>query len=173
MAAVLLADVKAFLNLGTTRHDSELQDTVDRAEAILAARVGPLSPVTVTDERHTGPGPILLKRYPVLALVGATSGGATVADADLDTGAGLLYGSFGSARGGVRVTYTAGRAVVPADLEAAVLELVKHLWQSQRPAGAQAPPGSPGGDDGPQGRAFLLPYRVQSLIEPYLLPTVA
>ncbi len=174
MTALRLADVKAFLNVGTTRHDDELQDILDRAEAILAARVGPLSPLTVTGERHTGPGPLVLKRYPVVSVVGATSGGAVVGDLDLDGDAGLLYGSFGSARGGVRVTYTAGRAVLPADLEAAVLELVRHLWQSQRPAGAQAPPGSlGGGDDAPPGGAFLLPYRVQSLIEPYLLPTVA
>ncbi len=173
MTAVRLADVKAFLNLGTTRHDEELQDSLDRAEAILAARVGPLSPVTVTGERHTGPGPILLRRYPVASLVSVTSGGVAVPDADLDVDTGLLYGTLGSARGGVRVTYIAGRSVLPADLEAAVLELVKHLWQSQRPAGAQAPPGSLGGDDAQPTGAFLLPYRVQSLIEPYLLPTVA
>ncbi len=173
MAAVLLSDVRTFLNISTTRHDDELLDTIDRAEAILSRRVGPLSLMTVTNEWHTGPGPLLLKRYPVVSLTAATSGGVAVADADLDTDAGLLHGTFSSVPRGVRVTYTAGRSVLPTDLEAAVLELVKHLWQSQRPASAQAPPGSLGGDDAQPAGAFLLPYRVQSLIEPYLLPTVA
>jgi hypothetical protein len=173
MSAVLLTDAKTFLNVTVATHDAELQSMLDRAEAILARRVGPLSLTTVTDEVHTGPGPLLLKRYPVVSVTSATSDGVAVSDLDLDVDTGLLYGAFTSGFRKVRVTYTAGRAVPPADLEAAVLELVKHLWESQRPAGAQAPPGSLAGDDIQPGGSYLLPYRVQSLIEPHLLTTVA
>ncbi len=168
MSAVRFSDVKAAVNITGTSHDNELQAMLDRAEATLARRVGPLTSVTVPNEVHTGPGPIRLRKLPAIAVVSATSGGAAVNDLDLDTDSGVLYGTFGTARRGVRVTYTAGRtAPLDADLEEAVLELVKHLWETQRPAGSQ-PPGSLDRGDAPSGGSYLLPYRVQSLIEPYM-----
>ena len=171
MAAVSLAAVKTFLNITSTKNDDELLDTLERAEAIIASRVGPLSPVVVTDEVHSGPGPILLRRYPVISVASATSDSTAVTDLVLHGG--VLYGSFYGYPRGVRVTYTVGRtAPLPVDLEAAVLELVHHLWTSQRGAATSVLADS-GENDVQAGRGFLLPYRVQSLLEPYLLPSVA
>jgi hypothetical protein len=172
MSVVPLADAKVHLNFTTTTNDAELQDMLDRAESILARRVGPLAPVTVTDEVHTGPGPLLLKRYPVVSVTSAASDGVAVTDLDLDAGAGLLYGTFTSAFRKVRVTYTAGRSVLPADLEAAVLELVRHLWESQRGNAPSARALQDPDERTLQGvSSYLLPYRVQTLIEPHLLPS--
>ncbi len=172
MSAVLLADAKTFLNFPSTSSDAELQDMLDSAEAHLAKRIGPLQPVIVPDERHTGPGPLVLNRRPVISVTSATNNGVAVTDLDLDADAGKLYGTFSTGHRSVRVTYTAGRAALSPDLERAVLELTGHLWESQRPAGARTAP--PGGfvdeDAGRGGGAFLLPYRVQSLIESDLLP---
>ena len=178
MSAVSLSEVKAFLDITDTRNDSELESFIDRAEAIIAQRVGPLSPVPVTDEVHTGPGPILLKRFPVVSVSSATSSGATVTDVDADLDAGVVHGTFGSARRSVKVSYVAGRAVLPEDLVAAVLVLVDHLWKSQRVSGTRAPGfqgygGDSGDTNAPAGSGYLLPYRVQSLIEPYIVPAVA
>jgi hypothetical protein len=174
VSTVLLADAKAFLNLTTTTNDAELQDMLDRAESILARRVGPLAPAAVEGEVHTGPGPLLLKRYPVISVTSATSDGVAVNDLDLDVDTGRLYGTFSSARRGVKVTYTEGRSVLPLDLEAAVLELTRHLWQSQRGNAPAAMVLQDPDERTLQGvSSYLLPYRVQTLIEPYLLPAVA
>lgn len=172
MSAVLLADAKIFLDITGTANDAELQRMLDRAEVVLAQRVGPLEPVTVTGEKHTGPGPIVLKRWPVISVTSASTGYGAVTDLDLDVDAGVLYGSFTSRiRRDVTVTYTAGRATLPADLEAAVLELLQHLWRSQRVPGARRGAGEP--DERTSQGTYLLPYRVQTLIEPYLVPGLA
>lgn len=179
MSAVPLTLVKQFLNLDNSTHDDELVDMVDRAEAVIARRVGPLEPVLVADEVHTGPAPIALDRWPIVSVTSATTDGAVVTDLDADLVTGVVYGTFGRAARGVRVTYVAGRAApLPADLEAAVLELVRHLWESQRVAGATRPGfqgygGGTGDAEPPPGMGYLLPYRVQSLLEPYMIPGVA
>jgi hypothetical protein len=168
VSAVLLADVRAFLNLGSGTPDAEVQDTLDRAEAILAARVGPLGPVTVTDEVHHGGGALVLRRYPVLSVTSVSVGADDFVDVDFDPESGVVYGAFLGGYRGVRVTYVAGRSPLPADLEAAVLELTAHLWRSQR--GAAGPSPLAAEQDGENSTAgYLLPYRVQALIEPHLL----
>lgn len=174
MSAVSLADLKAFLNKTDSNDDDELVAMLDRAEAILAVRVGPLSPITFT-EVYSGPGPIVLRRYPVISVTAVTDVGNAVTDSYLDVDSGVLYGSFSRWPAmSVAVTYVAGRDILPADLEAAVLELVRHLWTSQRGGGSLRP--SFPGDEAPQqqtGSGYLLPYRVESLIEPYRLRSVA
>jgi hypothetical protein len=178
VAVVALSDAKAFLNITGTGSDNELVRMVDQAEAAIAARVGPLAPVTVTEMHHGGANPIVLRRPPVISVTSVVADGATTTSGfDLDSEAGLLFSESGYGYAGlprsVQVTYTAGRSSLPADLEAAVLELVRHLWESQRGSTPVALAGA--GDDGLRdtGSGFLLPYRVQSLLEPYLRPSVA
>jgi hypothetical protein len=177
VSVVSLAEVKAELNITTNTSDGELQSFINRAEAILSKRVGPLGPVTVTDEVHTGPGPIVLKQYPVVSVDSATSSDVAVSDLDADLDAGVVHGTFGSVSRAVKVTYVAGRESLPEDLAAAVLELVRHLYESQRVPGTsrsfQGFGGGSGDSDAPAGSGYLLPYRVQSLIEPYIVPGVA
>ncbi|NUR28502.1 MAG: hypothetical protein HOV76_32370 [Hamadaea sp.] len=177
MSAVLLDDVKTFLNRTDNSDDDELLAMIDRAEAILAVRVGPLEPTIVVDEVHWGHGPILLRKWPVLSVTSATSNGVPVADLQLDVQTGVLYGTFACAYryATTTVTYTAGREWLTADLQAAILELVRHLWLTQRVPGTRR--GFSAGE--PDERTvqgisnYLLPYRVQTLIEPYLQPRIA
>jgi len=178
VAAVSLAEVKAFLGITNNVDDSELESFIDRAEAILTQRVGPLGPVPVVDEIHNGPGPLILRRFPVVSVSSATANGRPVTDLDADLDSGVVYGSFWGPRRSVRISYIAGRDVLPEDLVAAVLELVDHLWKSQRVPGTRAPGfqgygGDSGDTNAPAGQGYLLPYRVQSLIEPYIVPAVA
>lgn len=183
MSAVSLDDLKTFLSTGlggngignSNSNDDELLAMLDRAEAIIATRVGPLEPTEIAGELHTGPGPLLLKHWPLISLGTVTTGGATVADQYLDVDGGLLYGTFSPVSRATTVSYTAGREWLPADLQAAVLELVRHLWLTQRVPGTRR--GFSAGE--PDERTvqgisnYLLPYRVQTLIEPYLLPRLA
>jgi hypothetical protein len=173
VSAVPLTLVKQFLNITSSNQDDELIDMIDRAEGVIARRIGPLEPTVVTDEVHTGPSPIALDRWPVVSVTSATTDGITVVDLDADLASGVVYGTFSRAHRGVRVTYMAGRSTpLPIDIEAAVLELTAHLWQSQR-GSAPSPLDVQDGDEAQIGSSFLLPYRVQALLEPHMLPTVA
>lgn len=175
MSAVSLNDVKTFLNMTGTGDDAELLTMLDRAEAIIAARVGPLEPTTVTGEVHTGPGPLVLKQWPVVSVESVSSFyGVPVTDFQVDADAGLVYGIFSCTFRDTTVTYTAGRQTLSADLQGAVLELVKHLWSTQRVPGSRRPVTSEPDERNLQGvGSYLLPYRVQTLIEPYLVPRLA
>jgi hypothetical protein len=177
---VSLDDVKTFLSPGVgsvidSANDDELIAMLDRAEAIIAARVGPLEPTVVTGEVHTGPGPLVLKQWPVVSVESVSSFyGGPVTDFQADLDAGVVYGYFSCTFRDTTVTYTAGREYLTPDLQAAVLELVKHLWSTQRVPGSR--PYNPGGPDERTlagVSTYLLPYRVQTLIEPYLLPRLA
>ena len=176
MPAVSLTDLKKFLNITSATNDDELLDMIDRAEAILSRRVGPLTPTVVANEPHIGPGPLLLRRWPVTSVESVTSGGLTAAGWTADVAAGTVSAPYVPYGASVQVNYTAGRAApLPLDLEAAVLEMVAHLWRSQRVPGATraATFGQQSEQDMQVGQGFLLPYRVQTLIEPHVLPAIA
>jgi len=174
--ALDLASVKRHLNIPATStgDDAELADTLARAVAVLGQRVGPLTPTTITNEVHTGPGPLVLDVYPVISVTTATAGGVAVLDAEVDRSTGELFGSFGYTPRGVRVTYVAGYDPLPADLELAALEMTAHLWRSQRGGGSGQVSfpgeGEQDDDDANPAAAYLLPYRVQSAIDTHRLP---
>lgn len=168
MSAVLLADAKAHLNITITTYDTELQTFIDAAEAIIAKRVGPLASTPIS-ARVSGGSVLLLPVIPALSLTSVTPVGGTaltVGDLSLDGTVGIVtMTGRGFASTSYDVVYQAGRSTLPADLRMAVLELVRHLWESQRsptrhPAStmADAPTSAPG---------YLLPYRVQELIAPH------
>lgn len=176
MSAVLLSEAKTHLQITSDRHDAELQDFIDAAETRLAHEVGPLAPVEVV-ERHTGPGPLILRQIPVVEVSGVTEQDIAVdaADLDADLNTGILYrtGSFSTYPRGTVVTYTAGYETLPADLRQGVLELIRHLWDTQRgsgPGGARANLLNPDGDPTTAAglAAYTLPNRVKELIAPYV-----
>ena len=178
---VSLDDAKAHLQMRTDVNDAELQRFIWAADAAVAQKVGPLAPVTVTERTHGGGTSIVLRQWPVRALTSVTYwDGSTVdvSNLDLDTDAGVLYwqwgtsGYFTAGTRNVTVTYTAGWDQAPADLEQAVLELVRHLWETQR---GNNTPARPGFTDEPAvpGAFSSWPVRVQELLAPYIVPRVA
>jgi hypothetical protein len=182
-SAVTLAAAQLFLNKTANPAETELQSFIDRAEAILTVRIGPLAATTVTDEWHAGgSSTLVLRKFPVISLTSAAyfDGTAlTIGDLTVDGDTGIVYWGYNTAGyfpdygpRSVKVTYSAGRASLPADLQEAVLELTKHLWESQR-GGGRSFNTSADSTLEPVPTSFLLPYRVQSLIEPYLIPAVA
>lgn len=169
MSTVPLSAVKTHLNITSTAQDGELQAFIDAAETAIEQRVGPLCPVVTTERSRANGGTFVLGTTPVVSLTSLTPVGGTaydVATLDVDVLAGTVGrtsgGSFST--GNFDIVYVAGRATCPADLELAVKELVRHLWESQR-----TPARFPGSDEpiAPTGAGYLMPYRVQELLAPH------
>jgi len=174
---VSLTEVKAHLNIGADNigSDDEIRAFINAATAAIEQRVGPMTRRTVT-ETHDGGGKVLLRTYPVISLTTVTDNGITLTsgqyrerDGVVTKKSGTSATNFTTGLDGVSVTYQAGRTSVPADLRQAVLEQVRHMWETQR--GQQR--GRRGGDDYTPGAAFNLTIRVKELIAPYELPGIA
>ena len=181
VGAVSLDDVRQFENRTSTVDDEELRGFIDAAQGILSRLVGPLIPTVVSEVQDGGTPVLVLRKWPVISVTSvtyATSQAVLMSDLDLDPETGIVYWKFGTVGvflGGRRfltATYVAGRNGLPADLRQAVLELVKHLWESQT-GGNRRPNFAADGTNAQIATSYLLPYRVESLIKPHLSPRLA
>lgn len=176
MSVLTLSEAKSHLNISSATYDGELQAMIDAAEAVIVERVGPLGPVEITS-RVTGTRSLVLPVYPVLSLTSVADSSEIAVDldtldVDLITGVVTSSGTLGCLP--YSVTYMAGRASLPANLRLAVLELVRHFWDTQR--GPSRRPGSTASDSASNtvpGAAYLLPFRVEQLLAPYARFTFA
>lgn len=175
MSVLQLADAREYLALGSGQRDTELQATIDAAEAAIAQRCGPLAPTATTARVGGSSTALALTVLPALSLTSITPVGGTavsLADVYLDLSAGLVTYNAGSVFPArlYDVAYVAGRSPCPADLLMAVRELVRHLWLTRR--GPTRRPGSEPSESASNtmpGAAYLLPFRVSELIAPHLL----
>lgn len=167
MSVLTLAEAKAFLDISDAAHDSKVQGAIDAAESLIAEKVGPLTPTTVTDRITSNGAQIMLRTTPVISLTTVSSVYATqtadvaslfVSPAGVvtwSTGRNVFFG------GPYDVTYQAGYASIPAGLKYGIQQMVRHLWRSQRgPQGR-----SPEGEAAPR---YLFPNEVLEAIEPYV-----
>lgn len=167
MAVLTLNEVKTHLNITTTTQDAELQTFIAAAEAAIERRVGPLVASSVSS-RVPGGRDLMLPYYPVLSVTSITDTdgvAVSVSDVYADRIGVLTTTGYGFTTAATYdVTYMAGHAAtaaeVPADLRLAVLEMVRHLWDSQRRSRGQV-------TDVP-GAAHAFPYRVEELLAPYM-----
>lgn len=173
MSVVDLATAKRHLAIKEATHDGELQSFIDTAEAAIGERVGPLAATTHTARVRGGGKVLVLPLSPAVSLTSVTPAddttGLALADLYLDEEAGLVTyeagGSFGSRH--YDVVYVAGRATLPADLRMAVLELVRHLWDTQRgPSRAGSTVFDTTANPTP-GAAYMFPFRVEQLLAPH------
>ena len=82
MAVVTTAEVKTHLNITAATHDAELGEFIDRAEAVIAQRCGPLSEVAkMTRVRGGGPS-LVLPVCPATLLVSVLADGETALTVD-------------------------------------------------------------------------------------------
>jgi hypothetical protein len=131
MAVPTLDDVKARLN-DPAAVDAEVQAMLDAALTRYRRMVGPLDAETVTAEEHTG-REVWLERYPVLAVTSVTdSAGRAVAGYAVTLSSGRLTLPTSMT---VTVAYTAGYAVVPADIGEAITLDVAGLYSSTQRGG--------------------------------------
>ena len=176
-----LADAKAHLNITSTTQDEELRGWVESVTGVVEQFVGPVAWRTVTEDHDylpvSGAAVLALRMTPVIALssVAAVLTGGTsyaVADLDLDGATGIVRRlDGGRLYGPLRVTYTAGRAIIPATITAAARIILQHLWRTQHPSGRP----SLGGEDYAvtepvPGLGYAIPNRALQLLEPHRLP---
>jgi len=142
MSVVTRDEAKTHLNITSTTYDTELQTFLDRVEAAIAKRVGPLTSTTKTD-RVRGLDSVLFLRYPpVISLTSVTAIEGTVVDIDQLTptvGGRVEWKAFGYFPSRFYdVVYQSGWATVPDDLKLGVLEILRRYWgSSQRGQGRQ------------------------------------
>lgn len=187
-----LAQAKKHLNMSASvgPDDAELEDFIQRSESAVSEVIGvvkqPAAPVV---EYHDGGGrALILEKRPVFTVTSVSVLGTTVAAANRDTGTDGWY--IASERGAlllhtscfptgfVKVTYTPGWADIPDSIELAALELLRHLWKTQRGA-VQGRPGVRGEPIDPQqtqataGAGYAFPNRVQELLQPFIQVSVS
>jgi hypothetical protein len=105
----------------------------------------------------------------------------TLSDYELDPDTGLVRRRLGTRfYGTYTVTYTSGRADLPAAIRLAVLIIAEHLFETQRrPGFTHRRPAGFGGADGipdatnPVGTGYAIPSRAQELLQPYMMPRIA
>lgn len=174
MSALSLDDLKDHLNKATTAaDDAELQDTLDAAEAHVAARCGAFGGAETPVTAHLSGDQLVLPATRLASIVEVRDpDGDLVA---LDAGAANLLSGIVRVpyrrAGGWTVTVTRAQAIPP-DLKLAVLIIAAHLWETQRVPGAgQQGFGQPAAAR--PGAAWAIPNRAATLMGPYLVPVIA
>lgn len=176
-----LSQVKAHLNIDATdiSNDDELRAMILAATDYAEGVVGPMSRRTVTETVDgRGRSAVLLSNAPAVTVSAVLVNGVTVSDSgySLDTEAGVLHRVDGYTAStwtdgfrNVEVTYTAGRTSIPAGLQHAVLELVRHLWETQRGVSRRVR----SGDDYVPGAGYTFPNRVREALSRWEQPGIA
>ncbi|MEU0393813.1 hypothetical protein ABZ208_13720 [Streptomyces sp. NPDC006208] len=173
-----LADAKKHLNKTGTTDDDEIRGWVESITAGIEGLCGPVIVRAVT-ERHEGRrvSMICLRQTPVLSLtsvVAILDSGAdyTVGDLDVDAVTGVVQRlDGGTLTGPLRVTYTAGRRIVPAAISSAARIILQHLWRTQQgPGRPQLGTGDFDVTEPVVGFGYAIPNRALQLLEPYRLP---
>lgn len=173
LGLVGLADVKSHLNMTGTTSDEELRATLLAATVAAEDHLGrPLRRAARTQTFYTPVGNgrgLVLKHTDIASVTEVTADGTVLAatDYDADLSAGVLWA--GSWAYPVAVEYTTAAVESPA-LRQAVLELTRHLWETQRGSMPMLPRGIDGMDAFNPATGYSLPRRVVELLAPYRMP---
>lgn len=165
---VSLSEIKTHLNIAAadTADDEELRDKLAAAHDAVAANLQrPVTRETRTDVlMPRGPWTVVLPKPDVTSVTSVTVAGATLDPDDytLDVRTGTLTRSAGWS-GPVTVVWVT-RPVDHADVRNAVMEMCRHLWETQRGSARSLPRR---GGDGPAPAGYALPNRVTELLAPH------
>lgn len=173
MSAVSVAEAQTHLKMSEGVSEVEVAAFIDAAEAAIAEVVGPLEAESTTSLVRGGGRALVLPVAPVISVTSVTPYDGTalvLGDMSIDLRSGLIENLTGTRFADQlhTVVYSAGRASLPADLRLAVLELVRHYWQTQR--GGTGRPGrdaAEGYSNTIPGAAYSMPFRVSELIAPH------
>ena len=176
------------LNKSTPLQGDDLEELIgfiQRAEQAVIDRIGYVKqPATAIVEYHPGGSRLLrLDKRPVFEISEISVAGAVVDEADLDADApsgwyikhnraGLVaHTDVTFPSGFTRVTYKPGWPVIPESITQATLELLRHLWKTQRGRVDGRRAGTRGQDPidptQPLGTGFQWPNRVTQALHPY------
>jgi hypothetical protein len=191
LGIVGLDEVKAHLNIPTTDTtlDEELRRFIDAATDLAETYVGQvLGRRTFTSELYDGGTEFIRIRNPkAISITSVTENELAVSSSAyvLDytgqrlyrIGSGTLYAtnSYGywvQGMNNISVTYVAGYVNPPMAARQGVLEIIRHLWQTQR--GSMSVMGrSLGGDELYTTPTYSLPRRAMELLDPTSFPGIA
>ncbi|MEV7684469.1 phage head-tail connector protein [Streptomyces bungoensis] len=173
MGIVTLAAAKKQLNIDATdtSDDLELQLYIDAVTTPVERELGKVvEQRTIVDELDCGSGTtqFMLRSVPAVSLtsIAAVDGSATWS---VDPAVMHLNGSNGRVTvlsglplsGPVAITYVAGDAIVPANVQLAALIIVQHLWETQRGRGGMV---AGGGGEFTMPAGYALPNRACELL---------
>ncbi|WP_030764747.1 hypothetical protein [Streptomyces sp. NRRL F-2664] len=180
-----LADAKRHLRYAPddTSDDDQIREWLETITIGVEHFAGVCCRRVVTEQHvipSVGSATLALRRTPVLSVTSISAvltGGQSYLPADLDVdGPTGIISRLDGARlyGPLRVTYVAGRAVIPANLSSAARIILQHLWRTQY--GASRGLSSIGGGDDYSvtepmpGFGYAIPNRAMQLLEPDRLP---
>lgn len=191
ISIVSLDEVKQHLNFSTDNYgqDEELRRFVDAATDLSENYVGcVLGRKVITDELYDGNTDSIRLRNPrAISITSVVENSATIPAAGyaLDyTGQRITrittnsvtgpnyFGIFSPGINNIKISYVAGFINPPAAAKQGVLEVVRHLWQTQRGA-ANVITRNQTGDDFMPGSTFSLPRRCMELLDQMTLPGIA
>lgn len=182
MSLITLADAKTQLAITSTDHDVELQDYINATGRVVEHYIGPVDAREVIEVVHPR-GPLFtVATTPVLSLTSLApiyDGTPTydVTDLDLDPVTGVVrHRQLWCLIGPQRVTYQAGRSVVPPNAALAARMIVQHLWSTRR--GGSRRPGMGTSDDIIEQQmvsvmGFSVPRRAVELLQADAVPVIA
>lgn len=173
LGLVGLDDIKRHLNITATSSDEELRQTLLAATSAAEDYLRrPLRRQSLTQSFYTPTGNgrgLVLSRTDISAISSVTEDGETLtaSDYDADLNAGVVWrADCRSWRYPTTVEYVTKGIDSPA-LRQAVLELARHLWETQRGTMPMMPRGIDGVDMFNPATGYSLPRRVTELLAPY------
>lgn len=131
-----LANVKDWLTITGSADDARITRVVTAASQFMQKWLSrTITPATSYSEKRNGNGKsqMMLRNYPIVSVASVAINGVSIPAAPSSTASGYLFDDdtiylngydFGKSPQGVAVSYTAGFAAVPPDLEQACIELV-------------------------------------------------
>jgi hypothetical protein len=168
---VSLAETKTHLNISNDGTDSEIRGFIEAVTSICAFYCGTLFPTTYTETHQVCGDTLVLRHYPVIdvSAIAPVGNGAAVDVSGVDIGEGGVLDLGVSVWGKLRVTYTAGYSVLPANITRAALIIIQHMWDTQRPRNSRRP-SVPASEDfstvqDQSGRFYSVPRRAVELLQ--------
>lgn len=183
-------EVLDYLNiLAASANESEVRRFIDAATDLAETYVGQvLGRRTYTNELYDGGTEFIRIRNPkAISITSVYENGALVSSSNyvLDytgqrlyrIGSGTLYatnsyGYWTAGMNNIQITYVAGYVNPPMSAKQGVLEILRHLWNTQRGA-MNVMTRNQTGDDFYQGSTYSLPRRAMELLDPTSFPGLA
>jgi hypothetical protein len=183
-------EVLEYLNIpSASANENEVRRYIDAATDLAETYVGQvLGRRTFTDELYDGGTEFIRIRNPkAISITSVYENGALVSASNyvLDytgqrlyrIGSGTLYatnsyGYWTAGMNNVKITYVAGYVNPPMSAKQGVLEIIRHLWQTQRGA-INVMGRTQTGDELYTGSTYSLPRRAMELLDPTSFPGMA
>lgn len=183
-------EVLEYLNIPTaSANENEVRRFIDAATDLAETYVGQvLGRRTFTNELYDGGTEFIRIRNPkAISITSVYENGALVSSSNyvLDytgqrlyrIGSGTLYatnsyGYWTQGMNNVQITYVAGYVNPPMSAKQGVLEIIRHLWQTQRGA-INVMGRNQSGDELYTASTYSLPRRAMELLDPTSLPGLA